>query len=128
MQVVLCIACPLSNNTKLKFGQDFKAYWSFCLELKVLNRVKVLNALGPLCLWQCLSLNIMFTFTLYMCGNTLFSKPHDLAEKLCCKFPLQILGMWYLLLICQTFIKKKGWNYIFCLDKFLLKTHDIKSW
>ena len=45
--VLLCISCPLPNKTKLKFDQDFKACWSFCFE-------QVLNALGQLCLWQCL--------------------------------------------------------------------------
>ena len=37
VEVVLCISRPLSNRIKLKFDQDFKAYWSFCFELKVLN-------------------------------------------------------------------------------------------
>ena len=37
VKVVLCISCPLPNKTKLEFDQDFKACWSFCFELKVLN-------------------------------------------------------------------------------------------
>ena len=40
VRVVLCLSRPLSNKTKLKFDQDFKACWSFCLELKVLNESK----------------------------------------------------------------------------------------
>ena len=45
---------PSVKQNHLKFDQDFKAWWSFCFELKVLI-VKVLNVLGPLCLWyyQC---------------------------------------------------------------------------
>ena len=38
--VALCISLPLTNKTKLKFVQDFKACWSFCFELKVLNDSK----------------------------------------------------------------------------------------
>ena len=34
------VSCSLPNKTKLKFDQDFKACWSFCLELKVLNESK----------------------------------------------------------------------------------------
>ena len=37
VKVVVCVSCPLRNKTKLKFEQDFKACWSFCFELKVLN-------------------------------------------------------------------------------------------
>ena len=37
VKVVLCISRLLPNKTKLKFDQDFKVYWSFCFELKVLN-------------------------------------------------------------------------------------------
>ena len=29
--------CPLPNKTKLKLDQNFKACWSFCFEVKVLN-------------------------------------------------------------------------------------------
>ena len=36
-KVVLCISRLLPNKTKLKFDQDFKAFWSFCFEQKVLN-------------------------------------------------------------------------------------------
>ena len=35
--LVLCISRSLPNKTKLKFDRDFKACWSFCFELKVLN-------------------------------------------------------------------------------------------
>ena len=42
-KVFLCISRPLANKTKLKFDQDFIAYWSFCLELKVLNKSKYSN-------------------------------------------------------------------------------------
>ena len=37
VKVVLCIPRSLPNKTKLKIKQDFKACWSFCFELKVLN-------------------------------------------------------------------------------------------
>ena len=47
--ICLCISRLLPNKTKLKFNQDFKACWSFCSELMV----RVLNALGLSCLWQC---------------------------------------------------------------------------
>ena len=40
VKVVLCISGPLPNKNKLKFDQDFKAWWSFCFELKVLNESK----------------------------------------------------------------------------------------
>ena len=40
VQVVLRISWPLSNKTKLKFDQDFKACWSCCSEPKVLNESK----------------------------------------------------------------------------------------
>ena len=33
----LCNPSPLPNKIKLKCDQDFKACWSFCFELKVLN-------------------------------------------------------------------------------------------
>ena len=50
----------LPNKTELKFDQDFKVCWSFFSELMVLIvnwlRVKVFNALGAFCLWQCLFL------------------------------------------------------------------------
>ena len=32
--------CPLPNKTKLKLDQNFKACWSFCFEVKVLNETK----------------------------------------------------------------------------------------
>ena len=37
---ILCISRPLPNKTKLKFDKDFKACWSFCFELKLLNESK----------------------------------------------------------------------------------------
>ena len=37
VKVVLSISRPLPNKAKLKFEQDFKAFWRFCFELKVLN-------------------------------------------------------------------------------------------
>ena len=42
VKVVLCIARPLPNKTKLKLDNNFKACWcwSFCHELKVLNESK----------------------------------------------------------------------------------------
>ena len=40
VKVVLCISCSLPNKTKLKFEQDFKAFWCFCFQLKVLNDSK----------------------------------------------------------------------------------------
>ena len=40
VEVVLCISCRLPNKAKLKFEQDFKAFWSFCIELKMLNESK----------------------------------------------------------------------------------------
>ena len=40
VKVVLCISRPLPNKTKLKFDREFKACWSFCFELKVLNESK----------------------------------------------------------------------------------------
>ena len=40
VKVVLCISWPLPNETKLKFDDNFKACWSFCFELKVLNESK----------------------------------------------------------------------------------------
>ena len=36
----LCNPSPLPNKIKLKCDQDFKACWSFCFELKVLNELK----------------------------------------------------------------------------------------
>ena len=33
---------PLTNKTKLAFGQDSKVCWSFCFEIKVLNESKYL--------------------------------------------------------------------------------------
>ena len=39
----------LCQTNQAKFGQDFKACWTIGVEW-----IKVLNALGPLCLWQCL--------------------------------------------------------------------------
>ena len=35
VRVVLCLSRPLSNKTKLKFDQDFKACWSFWFEIKL---------------------------------------------------------------------------------------------
>ena len=49
VKVVLCISCPLPNKTKwslTKFPKLVEAFES-------VEWVKVLNALGPLCLWQC---------------------------------------------------------------------------
>ena len=40
VKAVPCIYRPLQNKTKLKFVQDFKAYSSFCFELKVLDESK----------------------------------------------------------------------------------------
>ena len=58
VKVVICISRPLTNETKLKFDQDFKACRRFCFELKVLIEwVKIFKALGPLCLWQCLNIS-----------------------------------------------------------------------
>ena len=37
IKFVPCISHPLPKKTKLKFDQGFKACWSFCFELKVLN-------------------------------------------------------------------------------------------
>ena len=37
IKVAPYISSLLPNKTKLKFDQDFKACWSFCFELKVLN-------------------------------------------------------------------------------------------
>ena len=53
------ISCPLPNKTKPKFGQDFKACWSFCFELKMLNELKyttswVRCALGNVCICVCI--------------------------------------------------------------------------
>ena len=36
----LCIFCPLPIKTKLDVDQDFKACWSFCFEVKLLNESK----------------------------------------------------------------------------------------
>ena len=36
---VLCISCPLPNKNKLRFHQDFKAFWSFCFELNSMSWV-----------------------------------------------------------------------------------------
>ena len=36
----LWISRPLPNKTRLKFDQDFKACWSFCFEIKLLNESK----------------------------------------------------------------------------------------
>ena len=33
---------PIAKKTKLKFDQDFKACWSICFELTVLNELKFL--------------------------------------------------------------------------------------
>ena len=41
---------------KKKIDQDFKACWSFCFELKVLNESKF-SMPWPLCLWQCIKTN-----------------------------------------------------------------------
>ena len=46
----------LCQKNKLKFDQDFKACWSFCFELKVLNESKF-SMPWPLCLWQCIKTN-----------------------------------------------------------------------
>ena len=40
VKVVLYISSPLPSKSKLKFNQDLKACWSFCVELKVLNEWK----------------------------------------------------------------------------------------
>ena len=40
VKVVLCLSRRLLNKTKLKFDRDFKACWSFCCELKLLNGSK----------------------------------------------------------------------------------------
>ena len=49
----LCISRPLPNIIMLKFVQDFKACWIFCFVwTKVVESIRVLNPLGPLCLWQ----------------------------------------------------------------------------
>jgi len=42
-KIVQYISCPLTSKTKLKFGLDFKAYWT-----KVVEWFKLLNALGSL--------------------------------------------------------------------------------
>ena len=39
VKVVLCISCPLPNKNKLRFHQDFKAFWSFCFELNSMSWV-----------------------------------------------------------------------------------------
>ena len=63
VKVVLCFSRSLPNKTKLKFDQDFKAHWSFCFEIKLLNESKYLMpwtlcALGNICIlnsftWLC---------------------------------------------------------------------------
>ena len=61
VNVVLCFSRPLPNKTKLKFDQDFKACWSFCFELKVLNESKYSMS------WVCSALGNVFTyFWLYL--------------------------------------------------------------
>ena len=47
---------PFAKKNKQKFDQDFKACWSFCFELKVLNESKF-SMPWPLCLWQCIKTN-----------------------------------------------------------------------
>ena len=46
-----CVSCSLPNKTKLKFDQDFKAWWTLKLLLWTsgVEWVKILNSLGPLC-------------------------------------------------------------------------------
>ena len=50
-------SCPL--QTKLKFDQNFKVFEVSALNYGV-DRIKVLNALGPLCPWQCLLPSSLF--------------------------------------------------------------------
>ena len=71
--VVICTFLPLPNKTKLTFDQNFKAGWSFCFELKGVVWVKVLNALGPLCLKQCqiLKRQVLFPVLEHFLGNVL---------------------------------------------------------
>ena len=56
----ICQSCFMyfsqPNQTRLKFNQDFKVFWGFCFELKVLIESRTHNDLGPLCLWQCFCL------------------------------------------------------------------------
>ena len=47
---------PLPKKINLEFDPDFKTCWSFCFKLNVLIKVKVLDALDLLGLWQCLGL------------------------------------------------------------------------
>ena len=52
VKVVLSISRPLPKKTKLKFDQDFKANWTVCFELNVLNGLILLDALDQLGLLQ----------------------------------------------------------------------------
>ena len=69
---------PLPNKTKLKFGQDCKACWSFWLWLKVLNELKYSMH------WVCCAFgNIFSLFCLFSINDHL--RPQ---QWLFCSLPL----------------------------------------
>ena len=68
VRVVLRISRPLPNKTTLKFDQDFKACWSFCFELKVLNEAKYSVP------WvHCAFDNVLFLFVFLFVRGLIFS-------------------------------------------------------
>ena len=77
VKAVLFISRPLPNKTKLKFDQDFLL--KLLLWIKGSEWAKVLNAMGPLCLWRCLINNtpINNIITILLC------RAHSVYTKQC---------------------------------------------
>ena len=69
---MLVFVAIVDMKTRLKFDQEFKVFWGFCFELKLLIGSRTHNALGPLCLWQCLFaylFRIVFVCMCFCIGN-----------------------------------------------------------
>ena len=87
------VSCPLSNKTRLKFDQEFKAGRSFCLGQKVLIES---NAFGPLCLWKCF-------YIISVIPNYIFEESLTLTGT--------NFNCWFLLLYCAfIFFLTRGWK------------------
>ena len=72
VKIDIKISCPLPNKTKLKGAKDFRAYWSFCFELKVLKKSKYSMP------WvRCAFGNVLLDGNNYSATNTVGAHPFN---------------------------------------------------
>ena len=94
---------PFAKKNKQKFDQDFKACWSFCFELKVLNESKF-SMPWPLCLWQYIKTNSLTK--IFETGiETLYEKKS--FKSITCISDISIAHTFYLSQTPQTCLCKK---------------------